>query len=41
MANENEQFDLQTTELDIDYEKLLGLESSLEDNLKDIAEHID
>ena len=41
MANENEQFELQTTELDIDYEQLLGLESSLEDNLKDIAEHID
>lgn len=41
MANENEQFELQTTELDIDYEKLLSLESPLEDNLKDIAEHID
>ena len=41
MANENDQFELQTTELDIDYEKLLSLESSLEDNLKDIAEHID
>ena len=41
MANENEQFELQTTELDIDYEKLLSLESSLEDNLKDVAEHID
>ena len=41
MANENEQFELQTTELDIDYEQLLDLESSLEDNLKDIAEHID
>ena len=41
MANENEQFELQTTELDIDCEQLLGLESSLEDNLKDIAEHID
>ena len=41
MANENELFELQTTELDIDYEQLLGLESSLEDNLKDIAEHID
>lgn len=41
MANENEQFELQTIELDIDYEQLLGLESSLEDNLKDIAEHID
>lgn len=40
MANENEQFELQTTELDIDYEQLLDLESSLEDNLKDIAEHI-
>ena len=41
MANENEQFELQTTELDIDYEKLLSLESSLEDNLKDIEEYID
>ena len=41
MANENEQFELQTTELDIDYEQLLDLESSLEDNLKDIVEHID
>ena len=41
MANENEQFELQTTEPDIDYEQLLDLESSLEDNLKDIAEHID
>ena len=41
MANENELFKLQTTELDIDYEQLLGLESSLENNLKDIVEHID
>ena len=41
MANENEKFELQTTELDIDYEQLLSLESSLEDNLKDVAEHID
>ena len=41
MANENELFELQTTELDNDYKQLLGLESSLEDNLKDIAEHID
>lgn len=41
MANENELFELQTTELDIDYEQLLGLESSLENNLKDIVEHID
>ena len=41
MANETELFELQTTELDNDYKQLLGLESSLEDNLKDIAEHID
>ena len=41
MANENELFELQTTELDNDYKQLLGLKSSLEDNLKDIAEHID
>lgn len=41
MANENELFELQTTELDIDYEQLLSLESSLEDNIKGIAEHID
>ena len=41
MANENDLFELQVSEPDIDYEQLLGLESSLEDNLKDIAEHID
>ena len=41
MANENELFELQTAELDIDYEQLLSLESSLENNLKDIVEHID
>ena len=41
MANENELFELQTTELVIDYEQLLSLESSLEDNLKDVVEHID
>lgn len=41
MANENEKFELQTTEVDIDYEQLLSLESSLENNLKDIVEHID
>ena len=41
MANENEQFELQKTDIDIDYEQLLSLESSLEDSLKDIAEHID
>ena len=41
MANENELFELQSTELDIDYEQLLSLESSLEGNLKDVAEHID
>lgn len=32
MANENELFELQTTEIDFDYEQLLVLESSLEDN---------
>ena len=41
MANENELFELQTTEIDFDYEQLLVLESSLENNLKDIVEHID
>lgn len=41
MANENELFELQTAELDIDYEQLLSVESSLENNLKDIVEHID
>ena len=41
MANENELFELQTAELDIDYEQLLSLESSLENNLKDLVEHID
>ena len=40
MANENELLELQKTEIDIDLEQLLRLESSLEDNLKDIAEHI-
>lgn len=41
MANENDLFELQVSDPDIDYEQLLGLESSLEDNLKDVAEHID
>ncbi|MFS9133472.1 hypothetical protein QM915_06365 [Streptococcus infantis] len=41
MANENDLFELQVSDPDIDYEQLLVLESSLEDNLKDIAEHID
>jgi len=41
MANENDLFELQVSDPDIDYDQLLGLESSLEDNLKDIAEHID
>ena len=41
MANENEQFELQTTEIDFDYEQLLVLESSFENNLKDIVEHSD
>lgn len=41
MANENDLFELQLSDLDIDYEELLQLESSLENNLKDVIEHID
>lgn len=41
MANENDLFELQVSDLDIDYEELLQLESSLENNLKDVVEHID
>jgi len=41
MANENDLIELQLSDLDIDYEELLQLESSLENNLKDVIEHID
>ncbi len=41
MANENKTFELQSSEIDFDYEQLLELESSLENNLKDVVEHID
>lgn len=41
MANENDLLELQVSDLDIDYEELLQLESSLESNLKDVVEHID
>ena len=41
MANENKPFELQSSEIDFDYEQLLELESSLENNLKDVVEHID
>ena len=41
MANENDVLELQVSDLDIDYEELLQLESSLENNLKDVVEHID
>lgn len=41
MANENDLLELQVNDLDIDYEDLLQLESSLENNLKDVVEHID
>ncbi|EKA09169.1 hypothetical protein GMD4S_07811, partial [Streptococcus sp. GMD4S] len=41
MANENKTFELQSSETDFDYEQLLELESSLENNLKDVVEHID
>ena len=41
MANENKPCELQSSEIDFDYEQLLELESSLENNLKDVVEHID
>ena len=41
MADENNVLELQVSDLDIDYEELLQLESSLENNLKDVVEHID
>ena len=39
MANENKTFELQSSE--IDYEQLLEIENSLENNLKDVVEHIE
>ena len=41
MANENKTFELQSSEIDFDYEQLLELENSLENNLNDVLEHID
>ena len=41
MANENDLLELQVSDLDIEYEELLQLESSLENNLKDVVDHID
>lgn len=41
MANENKTFELQSSEIDFDYEKLLEIENSLENNLKDVVEHIE
>ena len=41
MANENKTFELQSSEIDFDYEQLLEIENSLENNLKDVVEHIE
>ena len=41
MANENKTFELQSSEIDFDYEQLLEIENSLENNLKDVIEHIE
>ena len=41
MAKENDLLELQVSDLDIEYEDLLQLESSLENNLKDVVDHID
>ena len=41
MANENKTLDLQSSEIDFDYEQLLELENFLENNLKDVVEHIE
>ncbi|MBN6012954.1 hypothetical protein [Streptococcus oralis] len=41
MANENKTFELQSSEIDFDYEQLLEIENSLENNLKDVVAHID
>ena len=41
MANENKTFELQSSEIDFDYEQLLEIENSLENNLRDVVEHIE
>ena len=41
MANENKAFELQSSEIEFDYEQLLEIENSLENNLKDVVEHIE
>ena len=41
MANENKTFELQSSEIDFDYEQLFEIENSLENNLKDVVEHIE
>lgn len=41
MDNENKTFELQSSEIDFDYEQLLEIENSLENNLKDVVEHIE
>lgn len=41
MANENKTFELQSSEIDFDYEQLPEIENSLENNLKDVVEHIE
>ena len=41
MANENKTFELQSSEIDFEYEQLLEIENSLENNLKDVVEHIE
>lgn len=41
MSNDNKTFELQSSEIDFDYEQLLEIENSLENNLKDIVEHIE
>lgn len=41
MANENKTFELQSSEIDFDYEQLLEIENSLENNLKVVVEHIE
>ena len=41
MANENKTFELQSSEIDFDYEQLLEIENSLENNLKNVVEHIE
>ena len=41
MSNDNKTFELQSSEINFDYEQLLEIENSLENNLKDIVEHIE